>query len=841
MKKTLMALGLALCTSLVFAQMPAKKETRALKESNGVEKVAKIDDSYQHEATFKGSIFTKTDVFRTVDFSDASAYTVGTMGANSYSPRHTQTKGYAQWFRVADTTADACATASTANEAVVMFSQNWFPNLSFFTSATPTNGLMAMSMIDYINGFATGTFNSYIEINNVNTVTDGSQFALDLKLFQYYQKFNADVCCIDYSTNNGQTWDTLEFNIRNIEVAVNSGTFGWKRVALPVSLSNQADLDLRIRWYSNSNSGGTYGYYWFIDDVTVESAEDSRISVTKEEYYNGAYHLVPEGMNLNTLVWYALYRNTGLIAQTNIQGYVKDANTGAEIAATAVEATVEPDVYEFKYSFVDNYYDQYNATGDQSITGLGVSGTVNSYASTAGVHDIYSGMRSDASNFVFDTLRYTVLEPEDGTRVWGRDNGILTQYSSWIYGVTADGYLTDEANYIDAGYSVNTVLNSGSEVPEGWVIRGVEYVASTDPDLVNLSDIEGGYVKIIPTLSFDSSYVDGGNGYIRFCAIETGAGVHTVTPAEVQLPGETVTDNYYMPGEYNTIRVMFPEQPELKANTTYRVGYELAEQGYFCLASDANRYWDLVSGADTAVYYYEDEDLAPYQYRFGNGAGSNIRVYTPEAGRSGWLATSAGKNAPMIRLLVGPRQQIEKHAISISVNDTAMGYIYNGATYEGCVGVDSVANGGSRTYLVAPNEEVYEVEAIQLDGNNIDLYGDDVLYNTEGGYYEYTLSNITAPHTLHAIFRGVGLNAVEDNVKVSLQPNPANAQTKLAIEGVNGEVNFSLIDMSGRVISSEVINANEVKTINVSGLAKGTYFVRLTNSNFSKVEKLIVR
>ena len=769
-----MALGLALCTSLVFAQMPAKKETRALKESNGVEKVAKIDDSYQHEATFKGSIFTKTEVFRTVDFSDATAYTVGTMGANSYSPRHTQTKGYAQWFRVADTTASACATASTANEAVVMFSQNWFPNLSFFTSATPTNGLMAMSMIDYINGYATGTF-------------------------------------------------------------------GWKRVALPTSLSNQADLDLRIRWYSNSNSGGTYGYYWFIDDVTVESAEDSRISVTKEEYYNGAYHLVPEGMNLNTLVWYALYRNTGLIPQTNIQGYVKDANTGAEIATTAVEATVAPDVYEFKYSFVDNYYDQYNATGDQSITGLGVSGTVNSYASTAGVHDIYSGMRSDASDFVFDTLRYTVLEPEDGTRVWGRDNGILTQYSSWIYGVTADGYLTDEANYIDAGYSVNTVLNSGSEVPEGWVIRGVEYVASTDPDLVNLSDIEGGYVKIIPTLSFDSSYVDGGSGYIRFCAIETGAGVHTVTPAEVQLPGETVTYNYYMPGEYNTIRVMFPEQPELKANTTYRVGYELAEQGYFCLASDANRYWDLVSGADTAVYYYEDEDLAPYQYRFGNGYGLNVRVNTPEAGRATWLATSAGKNAPMIRLLVGPRQEIEKHAINISVNDTAMGYIYNAATYEGCVGVDSVANGGSRTYLVAPNEEVYEVASIELDGVALDLYGENPVYNTEGGYYEYTLANVTAPHTLHAIFRGVGLNAVEDNVKVSLQPNPANAQAKLAIEGVNGEVNFSLIDMSGRVISSEVINANEVKTINVSGLAKGTYFVRLTNSNFSKVEKLIVR
>jgi hypothetical protein len=87
----------------------------------------------------------------------------------------------------------------------------------------------------------------------------------------------------------------------------------------------------------------------------------------------------------------------------------------------------------------------------------------------------------------------------------------------------------------------------------------------------------------------------------------------------------------------------------------------------------------------------------------------------------------------------------------------------------------------------------------------------------------------------------VGIDAIENNVKVSMQPNPATAQTQMTIEGVNGEINFSLIDMSGRVIAEEVINANEVKTINVSSLAKGTYFVRLTNSNFSKVEKLIVR
>ena len=54
-------------------------------------------------------------------------------------------------------------------------------------------------------------------------------------------------------------------------------------------------------------------------------------------------------------------------------------------------------------------------------------------------------------------------------------------------------------------------------------------------------------------------------------------------------------------------------------------------------------------------------------------------------------------------------------------------------------------------------------------------------------------------------------------------------------------VNCSIIDMSGRVVYNQSINAENANVINLNSLAKGAYFVRITNEQFSKVEKLIVR
>jgi hypothetical protein len=61
------------------------------------------------------------------------------------------------------------------------------------------------------------------------------------------------------------------------------------------------------------------------------------------------------------------------------------------------------------------------------------------------------------------------------------------------------------------------------------------------------------------------------------------------------------------------------------------------------------------------------------------------------------------------------------------------------------------------------------------------------------------------------------------------------------VAGVEGMVNCSILDMSGRVVYNRDINAAAETTINVSSIPAGAYFVRITNNSFSKIEKLIIK
>ena len=88
--------------------------------------------------------------------------------------------------------------------------------------------------------------------------------------------------------------------------------------------------------------------------------------------------------------------------------------------------------------------------------------------------------------------------------------------------------------------------------------------------------------------------------------------------------------------------------------------------------------------------------------------------------------------------------------------------------------------------------------------------------------------------------RRIGLTTDISVPVVKLQPNPAASFATITIEGANGEVDYSLIDLSGRIIRHKTVNAASAERIDLSGLANGTYFVRVTNENFSKVEKLVV-
>ena len=90
----------------------------------------------------------------------------------------------------------------------------------------------------------------------------------------------------------------------------------------------------------------------------------------------------------------------------------------------------------------------------------------------------------------------------------------------------------------------------------------------------------------------------------------------------------------------------------------------------------------------------------------------------------------------------------------------------------------------------------------------------------------------------------IGINtASNDNVDVRIYPNPANTQATVTVEGISGKVEFVVADMNGRMMMTETITCEGslVKSIDVSNLAKGAYFVHIYNDNFNTTRKLIVK
>ncbi|MBR6330589.1 MAG: T9SS type A sorting domain-containing protein, partial [Bacteroidales bacterium] len=82
-----------------------------------------------------------------------------------------------------------------------------------------------------------------------------------------------------------------------------------------------------------------------------------------------------------------------------------------------------------------------------------------------------------------------------------------------------------------------------------------------------------------------------------------------------------------------------------------------------------------------------------------------------------------------------------------------------------------------------------------------------------------------------------------EGTSLSIYPNPTTSATTIALSGVNGEVTITIVDMNGRVVMSDSMSCEGdcTKTMEVSGLAQGAYFVRISGESTNMVKKLVVK
>lgn len=166
----------------------------------------------------------------------------------------------------------------------------------------------------------------------------------------------------------------------------------------------------------------------------------------------------------------------------------------------------------------------------------------------------------------------------------------------------------------------------------------------------------------------------------------------------------------------------------------------------------------------------------------------------------------------MVATVVAFSSCTKTYHLTVEVNDPSMGTALGSGDYE-------------------PNSEV-TIRANANSGYMFSRWNDG---NTDNPR-TITVTQDTTFTALFALDDTIGIEAA-DRLTFSLYPNPATGRVAITC-GQHCEVIF--MDIAGREVLRSVCKEG-VTTIDVSTLAPGTYFVRMSDTSLSPVRKLIIK
>ena len=90
---------------------------------------------------------------------------------------------------------------------------------------------------------------------------------------------------------------------------------------------------------------------------------------------------------------------------------------------------------------------------------------------------------------------------------------------------------------------------------------------------------------------------------------------------------------------------------------------------------------------------------------------------------------------------------------------------------------------------------------------------------------------------------GLNRNEINPKITISIYPNPASKEATLSMENINGSVLIVIRDIQGRTIKTikEKASNSLNKTIDLSQLSKGEYFISIINKDIQQTKKLIIQ
>lgn len=672
MKKTLLALALLIGTSGAFAQIGIKADALGTSQKKAV---ATSADRQQIKSQKQNDLNGRKDgenMTLISDFSDATLYLTSTsiqgFGWN-YHPNTTTPMGPEGTF--------------LTSFVGINTDGYWFFEPDRYSIApTADNGFMFLSMLDI---WQAGMYNNDLEVALTFTspLETYGTMGVDIFFNQYMMKFNSDRYFIDWSNDPSfATYDSIEFNTRGVEMDVNTSTRGTKRVTLPNGTYNASAvatsedqftyIRIRVTCPPTEDPDQPHGYFLFLDDIYYAEVPEDRVEVKTAEYYANAYHIIPQGVLLDTLVSSAILENTGGSAYTDAQ-FKNVINAlrveGEEVVFDAIAENVsDMDTLENVMTriFETNDAGVVTDTTEQRYkefyawTTTLPSEEVGTYAANSVV-----SARGEVVEAIDDTTTFRVDGPMISNEThyrWAKDADRAVESSMFTYGWVMSGgfsYLTDQAPYGLQGYEVCLPYstNANNET-ERW-IKGIEVVPALDSCLAG-SVIKGKLRMFNNTeeATYDNMIVE--------VMDEWGEPVETPNYelSAADLNNDLCVDPDYLDvitssdeNPFKTIYMEFPNSVRLTPGDIYYACYQMAETGKFAVATD--NYMGQLNAFGSGNGYWHTMMLVfqpNHQSRFAWGGD----IYSP---------ANADHSTPMIRMILGTTASLsEEVALASTLN-----------------------------------------------------------------------------------------------------------------------------------------------------------------------------
>ena len=187
-------------------------------------------------------------------------------------------------------------------------------------STTASDGFAVFNGVQYLLTANVDYQDATLELNNIFDFTNFPVVSFDFE--QRYKAFNYDETYVEFSTDLGQTWSSIQLN--NSVTA--NGPSLQELVQLNISsiVGGYANVKIRFRWISLSNddSFGS-GYGWMLDDLTIYSPSNDDIqNISSWMYgqtsYGAEYHRIPVSQLDSNWILGSEVKNNGANDQTNI-------------------------------------------------------------------------------------------------------------------------------------------------------------------------------------------------------------------------------------------------------------------------------------------------------------------------------------------------------------------------------------------------------------------------------------------------------------------------------------------------------------------------------------------